>query len=58
VVIRAGKDGAGSYSSSSPHLREAAADSARTLTDPDTKTEITVDGNGALVSISSTVTKR
>lgn len=58
VIVEAGKKGAGSYSSSSPHLREAADEAARTLADPNTETRITVDGTGALVSISSTVTKR
>ena len=60
VIVQAGKEGAGSYSysSSSPHLRKAADDAARTLADPNTVTKIGVDGSGALVSISSTVTKR
>ncbi len=58
VIVEVGKKGAGSYSSSSPHLREAADEAARTLADPNTETRITVDGTGALVSISSTVTKR
>ncbi len=58
VTIPEGHPGAGTYTSNSSHLVEAAQDVMKTLGDPGVEVSIEVDDSGQIHSITHSVTKK
>jgi hypothetical protein len=58
IIVPDGQPGAGTYTSTSPHLLPGAQTAMKTLGDPGVEVSIKVDGSGEIQSLSDSVTLR